>query len=312
MSGKCLIVDRLHESIHTLLEQRGIYFDYKPDITREEIKNILSAYDGLIIRTKTRVDADLLKGSKLKYIARAGAGIDNIDEAFINAQGIAIMNAPEGNRDSVGEHTIGLILSLLHNLHKGNDEVRDGIWAREENRGNELSKMTVGLVGLGNSGLAVAKKLGGFGCKVIAYDKYLDASSYPNYLVDESRFFSEVDILSLHIPLTPETDSLLTTEYLNRFSKPLYFINVSRGEIANFATLRTALGSGKIIKAALDVLECEDFSKLSRSQKNDLEWLKKSGKVIFTPHVAGWTYESYERINAVLVEKMVLFLDIQH
>jgi D-3-phosphoglycerate dehydrogenase len=311
MSGKCLIVDQLHENIHSLLNGIGITYDYLPEITREEIISKLAEYEGIIIRSKTRVDAELLAGSSIRYVARAGAGVDNLDEDYLKSKGIAILNAPEGNRDAVGEHTIGLILNLLHNLHQGNHEVKLKEWKREANRGRELGKLTVGIIGMGNSGSAVASKLSGFGCEVIAYDKYIEASRYPDWLVEMEEIFQRADILTLHIPLTHETSNLITSEFLGRFKKPIYFINVSRGEIAHLSEIRQAMESGKIIKAALDVMECENFSKMSEGQMQDFQWLTSSGRVIFTPHVAGWSFESYARINEVLVEKIGHFLDKQ-
>ena len=309
MSGKCLIVDELHDNIHSLLQGVGIEYTYEPTITRKEIIRILPNYEGLSIRRKTRVDQELISTANLKYIARAGAGVDNLDEDFLIANGIEILNAPEGNRDSVGEHTIGLILNLLHNLHQANDEVREKQWHREPNRGLELGNMTVGIIGLGNSGLAVAKKLSGFGCQIIAYDKYLEQSTHPNYLTDLNTLFSEADILSLHIPLTHETRAMINQSFLEKFRKPIFFINVSRGEIAPLGEIRRALANGLIRKSALDVLECEKFNLMNAEQLENFNWLKDSGKVIFTPHIAGWTHESYARINEVLVEKIVHFLD---
>jgi D-3-phosphoglycerate dehydrogenase len=311
MSGQCLIVDEVHENIHPLLEKAGISYDYHPRISRSEIKEIITDYEGLIIRSKTRVDEELIGKAKLKFVARAGAGVDNLDEAYLEVRGIAIINAPEGNRDAVGEHTIGLMLNLLHNLHQGNHEVKLKEWNREANRGRELSELTVGIIGLGNSGTAVASKLKGFGCRVIAYDKYVEQVNYPEILVDMETLFAEADILSLHIPLTSETRELVTMSFLEQFNKPIYFINVSRGEIAPLAEIRQAMESGKILKAALDVMECEDFAKMQPQQMADFQWLKETGKVIFTPHVAGWSFESYARINEVLVEKIGHFLDKQ-
>lgn len=309
MSGKCLIVDVLHENIHSLLNEADISYDYEPNLTRQEIIDILPNYEGLIVRSKTKVDAGLIGNSALAYVARAGAGVDNLDEAFLAERGIEIINAPEGNRDAVGEHTIGLILNLLHNLHQGNHEVKLKEWNREANRGWELGSLTVGIIGLGNSGLAVAKKLAGFGCKVLAYDKYVDQFVYPKLLVEMDEIYRQADILSLHIPLTDETKHLINQEYLGYFRKSIYFINASRGEIAPLKEIRRAMEAKKILKAGLDVLECENFDKMDENQLEDFHWLKDTGKVIFTPHVAGWTYESYARINEVLVEKIGQLLD---
>ena len=310
MTVRCLIVDELHESIGPMLKSIGVDYDYHPKIAREEIKAILTDYDGLFIRSKTIVDKDLLGNSKLKFIARAGAGIDNLDTRLLASKDIKIFNAPEGNRDSVGEHTIGLILSLLHKINHGHNQILDGVWDREANRGIELGSLTVGVYGCGNSGSSVAKNLSGFGCEVITYDKYLDELAHNNAkLVDQETFFNETDVLTIHIPLTEETERMVNIEFLNQFKKPLIFINTSRGEIAPITALYQGITTNKILMAGLDVLENEKINEMSTDHQIAFDGLKKSDRVIFTPHVAGWTFESYERINAVLVEKIDAFLE---
>jgi D-3-phosphoglycerate dehydrogenase len=310
MSLRCLIVDVLHESIGPMLKGINVDYDYRPDITREEIKEVINNYDGLIIRSKTRVDEDLINDSKLKFVGRPGAGIDNLDQAFLAKKGIEILNAPQGNRDAVGEHTIGLLLNLLHNLTRGHNQVIAGKWDREGNRGFELGSLTVGIYGYGNTGSAFARKLAGFGCRVIAYDKYLDKPD-DNYaeLVDLDTIYNESHVLSLHLPLTDETYHLANTDFFNRFVHQLIFLNTSRGEIAPLNDLMQAIKINKIKLAGLDVLECEKLDKMNEQQSVAFNWLKESKKVMFTPHVAGWTNESYQRLNAVLVEKIEAFLD---
>ena len=310
MSFRCLIVDKHHESIGPLLTAINLDYDYRPEITRNEIINILPNYDGLFIRSKTRVDAALIKGANLKFVARAGAGIDNLDQELLALKGIEIFNAPEGNRDAVGEHVIGMILDLLHNLSISHNQIVDGNWEREGNRGYELGSLTVGIYGYGNTGSTLARKLAGFGCRIIAYDKYLEGveDKYAE-LVDLDTFFKESQILSLHIPLTVETDKLANKAFFEKFAKPIIFINTSRGEIAPLNDIQEALNTGKISMAGLDVLECEKFSKMTDEQTNTFNRIKESGKVLFTPHIAGWTHESYRRINVVLVEKIGAFLD---
>lgn len=310
MSFRCLIVDKHHESIGPLLTAINIDYDYRPEITRNEIIDILPNYDGLFIRSKTRVDAALIKGANLKFVARAGAGIDNLDQELLALKGIEIFNAPEGNRDAVGEHVIGMILDLLHNLSISHNQIVDGNWEREGNRGYELGSLTVGIYGYGNTGSTLARKLAGFGCRIIAYDKYLEGveDKYAE-LVDLDTFFKESQILSLHIPLTVETDKLANKAFFEKFAKPIIFINTSRGEIAPLNDILEALNTGKISMAGLDVLECEKFSKMTDEQTNTFNRIKESGKVLFTPHIAGWTHESYRRINVVLVEKIGAFLD---
>ncbi len=296
----------MHKSIIPMLEEIGIEGIYQPQISRQEIKNSIHLYDGLIIRSKTFVDEDLLQNaSKIKFIARAGSGIDNIDVEYIKSKSIPIINAPEGNRDSVGEHTIGLILNLLHNIQQGHKQIINNIWDREGNRGEELGNKTVGIIGYGNMGHTLAKKLTAFGCNVIAYDKY-----HPNFnnsfaqSVTLDQLMAETDILSMHIPLTKENEGMTSGDFFFQFKKNIVFINTSRGEISPLSSIEEAIAKGKIIKAGLDVLENEKLKNLTFEQTQSLHFLKDSNKVIFTPHVAGWSIESYVRINKVLVKKI--------
>ncbi len=303
---RCLVVDKMHESLPAMLQKIGVEAIIEPAITRDEIKEVIHSYDGLIIRSKTFVDKDLLANAhNLKFVARAGSGIDNLDDDYLKSKSIHLINAPEGNRDAVGEHTIGLVLNLLHNLQQGHQQVTQHIWDREGNRGAELSNKTVGIIGYGHMGSSLAKKLQAFGCKIIAYDKY-----HPNFRTDYAQSVSlnqlkeESDILSLHTPLTTNTLNMTGGHFFNEFKKSLIFINTSRGEIASFGSIVDALKSGKISKAGLDVLENEKLHTLNASQQNNFNYLMESGKVIFTPHVAGWSEESYIRINKVLVKKI--------
>jgi len=303
---RCLVVDKMHESLPAMLQKIGVKAISEPAITRGGIKEVIHTYDGLIIRSKTFVDEDLLVNAQnLKFVARAGSGVDNLDVNYLKSKSIHIINAPEGNRDAVGEHTIGLILNLLHNLQQGHQQVIQHIWDREGNRGAELSNKTVGIIGYGHMGRSLAKKLQAFGCKVIAYDKY-----HPNFRTDYAQSVSlnqlkeESDILSLHIPLTSDTLNMTGDHFFSEFKKSLIFINTSRGEIAPLGSIVDALKSGKISKAGLDVLENEKLDTLSNSQQKNFDYLMESGKVIFTPHIAGWSTESYIRINKVLVKKI--------
>lgn len=296
----------MHESLVPRLKEIGVETNYMPTITREQIKSEIKNYNGLIIRSKTFVDKDLLnQANNLKFVARAGSGIDNLDIDYLNSKSISIINAPEGNRDAVGEHTIGLILNLLHNILEGHHQVSKNIWKREENRGQELGNKTVGIIGYGNMGSSVAKKLSSFGCKIIAYDKY--HPTFKNSFAESvslEKLMEETDILSLHTPLTDETLRLTSGDFFDRFKKELIFINTARGEIASFSSIERAIKNEKIIKAGLDVLENEKLQALTALQRKSFDFLKASGKIIFTPHVAGWTTESYIRINEVLVKKI--------
>jgi D-3-phosphoglycerate dehydrogenase len=279
-------------------------------LNKEEIKNIFHEYDGAVIRSRFILNKELLGyAPKLKFIARAGAGMENIDVAYAESKGIACINSPEGNRDAVGEHAIGMLLSLLNNLNKADKEVREGKWIREGNRGIELDGKTVGLIGYGNTGSAFAKKLSGFDCHVIAYDKY--KTNFSDSFVKEvmmKDIFSETDILSLHIPLTGETEYLVNDLFINSFKKTILLINTSRGRCVKTDDLVKNMKSGKVAGACLDVNEYEETSfekSQAEIQKTEAwEYLRHSDKVILTPHIAGWTVESNEKMARVLFEKI--------
>lgn len=303
---KVLIIDEMHLSIIPLLENEAFQVDYSPQISRAEILEIIHEYVGLIIRSKTPIDRELLeKAERLRFIGRAGAGLDKIDLEFLEQKGIFLFHAAEGNMDAVGEHAIGGLLAIFNHANRADLEVRKGIWKREENRGEELKGKTVGIIGYGNMGSAFAKKLRGFDVQIMAYDKY--KTGFGDKFVEEVGFenlVDKVDVLSLHVPLTPETRNFLTLKILQKFKNPIYLINTARGEIISFATLNKSLDLGIIRGAVLDVLENEKFNTYTPAQKLEFEQLAARENVIFSPHIAGWTFQSYERINEVLIEKI--------
>lgn len=304
---RVLIVDDVHPILMdrlSLLPQ--IVIDYQPQIPADHIADGMRTAHGLVIRTKTHISGSMLAAApQLRWVARAGAGLDNIDEAAAAALDITLFNAPEGNRDAVGEHVIGMLLSLFNKLNNAHTEVSRGIWQREANRGIELKGKTIGLIGYGNNGRATAQKLSGFGVKVLAYDKYL--SGYGDSYATEAgmeRLFESCDILSLHLPLTAESRAMVDANYLGRFEKPIYLINAARGELVKLADLKTALDQGKVLGACLDVLENEKPATFTPAEKATHQALVDSGKVLFSPHVAGWTVESYRKISEVLAGKI--------
>lgn len=306
VNRKVLIIDRMHESIAPLLEEAGFLPDYRPNITPEEVYLHINEYAVLLLRSKMAIDAALLdKAKELKVIGRAGAGLDQIDLDAVKARGIQLIHAPEGNRDAVAEHTVGMLLALLINLQKANAQVREGLWDREGNRGYELMGKTVGLIGFGCMGQAVAERLTGFGCRIMAYDKF--RKGFGGDKVEEvslEQLQNEADIVSFHIPLTAENKALVSKAYLDRFRKNIFLINTARGEILPLDVLRYGLESGKIRAVALDVLENEKLNQLSSKQQQNFDYLVSSSRVILSPHVAGWTHESYQKINQVLVNKL--------
>ncbi|WP_353195382.1 NAD(P)-dependent oxidoreductase [Parapedobacter defluvii] len=306
---KVLIVDDIHPIFMEKLQGKHIAFDYRPTINKEETLQIIPQYTGLVIRSKFKVDAAFIDAApQLTFIARGGAGMDNIDERHALQKGITLLNAPEGNRDAVGEHMVGMLLGLMNNLNRGNMEVKSGLWRREENRGVELGGRTVALIGYGNNGQAMARKLSGFGVTVIAYDKYKTGFS-DAYATEVSmeEVVKRADVLSLHIPLTHETRNLVDDEYMRLFRKPIFFLNGARGEIVNIPSILKALDEGRILGAAFDVLPVEKFPDLTQQP-----WfipLTQHEKVALSPHVAGWSVESYFKIADVLVNKVIAFLD---
>ena len=303
---KILIADSMHSSLFTMLKEQGWEYAYQPDFRRQDIIDALPDYEGLVIRSKTFVDQEVLAAAKkLKFIARAGAGLDLIDLKIAKESHIEVFHAGEGNRDAVAEHAVGMLLCLFNNILKADKEIRNGIWDREGNRGVEIMNKTVGIIGYGNNGSATARRLSGFGCKVLAYDKYRD--HYGDEYAEESsleKIMQEADILSLHIPLAEDTRFLINEDLIDNFSKPFYLLNLSRGEIARLNAVVTGLKSGKIKGACLDVLENEKIKNLTTEQQETFDYLCAADNVVLTPHIGGWTHESYRRINEVLVRQI--------
>jgi D-3-phosphoglycerate dehydrogenase len=299
-----LIVDDLHPIFIEQVEALGYTCNYQPTIKLDEVLAIIAQYEGLMVRSKFQVDRTFLDAAtNLKFIARAGAGMDNIDEAYAAEKGIMLVNAPEGNRDAVGEHAVGMLLSLMNNLNRADAEVRAGLWQREANRGFELKGRTVGIIGYGNMGQSFARKLKGFEVNVIAYDKYKTGFSdaYARE-VSMEEIVKHSEVLSLHVPLTPETNGLVNDEYLFHFRKPLFLLNTSRGKVVQTQAVLNAIKQGKILGAGLDVLETEKFPALGEQPWFDE--LKNNGKILLSPHVAGWTFESYRKISEVMASKI--------
>ena len=306
-----LFADSNHEVLHQTLMENGFTCDLFWDKPEEELKNILPQYDALVIRSKFILSAELLsKCNKLKCIGRVGAGMENIDLEFANKQNIICVNAPEGNRDAVGEHSAAMLLMLINHLKKADEEVRNNIWIRAENRGTEISGKTIGIIGFGNMGSSFAEKLQGFNCKILAYDKYDNSKIKLNKNVKESNLneiFEQSDILSLHLPLTNETKYLINKNFINSFKKNIYIINTARGKCLKTDDLAEALKSGKVKGACLDVFENESdsFEKMNSADlPESIKFLLKSDKVILSPHIAGWTHESNFKMSKIIADKM--------
>ncbi len=310
MTFRIFIVDEMHPSIIPDLKGYGFDVDYQPNINREEILRRIGNYTGIIIRSKTTIDQELLdKAINLKFVARAGAGIDKIDEVKCRLRNIRIINAPEGNRDALSEHAMGMLLALLNKIHTADHEIRQGNWNREGNRGIEIQGKTIGIIGYGNMGSAFAKRLSSFDCSVLAYDKY--KHGFSDRFVKEStldQIFLMVDILSFHVPLSDETLRMYNESFFKKFKKKLFVINTARGPILPIKDLLKTMDEGIILGAALDVLENEKLDSYTEQEKSDFENLIARKNVILTPHVGGWSKESYKKINDVLIEKITALL----
>lgn len=302
----------MHESIVPLLEQIGFEATYAPHISRAEILSVIGDFEGILVRSKTTIDKELIDhATQLEFIGRAGAGLDKIDVEYVESKGIEILNAPEGNRDALAEHAVGMLLNLLNKISAADQEVRNWIWDREGNRGTELSDKTVGIIGYGYMGQAFVQRLRAFDCRILVYDKY--KKGFGTKKVEEvklDKLFHKTDILSLHVPLTEETKGWLNRDFFNSFRKDVYLLNTARGEIVPLKDLLALMDSGKILGAALDVLEKEKFDQLNQAEKATFENLFARKNVVLSPHVAGWTFASYKRINEVLVSKIAAYYRI--
>lgn len=304
---KILQLDKNHPLINAQLTEKGFVIEEDHVSTYSEVLDKIRNFDGVIIRSRIPIDESfLLKGKNLRFIARVGAGLENIDTEKAKQLGISIISSPEGNRDSVAEHVVGMLLVLTNRLFIASQEVKNGIWKREENRGDELLGKTFGIIGYGNMGKATAKRLSGFGLKVIFHDVLPNLSDEFATQVSLDELKNQADILSLHIPITDDTFHLIDEKFISEMKKDFYLVNTARGKNVKTKDLVEAIKSGKIKGAALDVLEFEksSFENLDY-QNSDLEFLLNSEKVIVTPHIAGWSHQSKEKLAQVIVDKIL-------
>jgi len=306
---KILHLDTNHPLLINQLKDLGFTNDEDYSSSKEEIQNKIQGYEGIIIRSRFTIDKRFLdKATSLKFIGRVGAGLENIDVVYAKEKGVHLISAPEGNRNAVGEHTLAMLLSLFNKLNKANAEVRQGKWLREENRGIELDGKTVGIIGYGNMGKAFAKKLRGFDVEVICYDIKDNVGDENCKQVLLKEFQEKLDVVSLHTPETPVTLNMINADFINQFAKPFWLLNTARGKSVVTKDLVEALQSGKILGAGLDVLEYEksSFENLfeNKSMPQAFQYLIKADNIILTPHVAGWTIESKEKLAQTIVDKI--------
>ena len=307
---RILYIDGNHPLLAKQLEEAGFINEDDFTSTKQEVEAKIADYEGIVIRSRFKIDRAFIdKAVNLKFIARVGAGLESIDCEYASAKGIALIAAPEGNRNAVAEHALGMILSLFNNLIQANAEVKSGKWLREPNRGYELDGKTVGIIGYGNMGKAFAKKLRGFDVTVLCYDILPNVGDVNAKQVSLAELQEQSDVLSLHIPWTAETDKMVNTSFINAFRKPFWLINTARGKSVVTSDLAKALQEKKILGAGLDVLE---YEKLSFESFTDTEipeafqYLIDAENVILSPHIAGWTFESHEKLAQTIVDKIIL------
>jgi D-3-phosphoglycerate dehydrogenase len=306
---KILHLDTNHPLLWEQLEKAGFINEADYTSTKEEVESKIENYHGIVIRSRFKIDKTFIdKAKNLQFIARVGAGLESIDCEYAESKNIKLIAAPEGNASAVGDHALGMILSLFNNLNIADKEVKSGQWNRESNRGTELDGKTVGIIGYGNMGKSFAKKLSGFDVEVLCCDILPNVGDSNAKQVSLQEIQQKADVLSLHIPWTPETDKMVNTTFINQFSKPFWFINTARGKCVVTTDLVSALQSGKILGAGLDVLEYEklSFETLFEGEKPEaFEYLLNANNVILSPHIAGWTIESKENLAQVIVDKIL-------